>query len=78
MVPHPQDTDVNGNPAQFTYTVGTGKVSVFRNGKRINGYWTRKHLNQGTVLRTKQGKSIPLTPGNTWVVLIRNGTRTLG
>jgi len=78
VVAHPQDSDVLGNPSQFTYTVGKGKVSVFRNGKRIDGYWSRNKLKHGTLLRTKQGKRIPLMPGNTWVVLIRKGINVSG
>lgn len=78
VVPHPQDTDVNGNPSQFTITVGTGAVSVFRNGHRTNGTWSRKNVGSGTVLRTKAGKPLPLAPGKTWVVLVRNGVSTLG
>jgi hypothetical protein len=72
IVAHPQDSDVLGNPSQFTFTVGKGRLSVFRNGKRINGYWSRQHLRDGTSLRTR-GRAIPLAPGNTWVVLIRKG-----
>jgi hypothetical protein len=74
VVAHPADTDVNGNPSQFTYTVGKGSVAVFRQGKRINGTWTRAHLGSGTTLRTRTGKALPLAPGNTWVVLATNGT----
>jgi hypothetical protein len=73
VVSHPADTDVNGNPSQFTYTYGSGGVSVFRQGKRINGTWSRAHLASGTVLRTSAGKPLPLDPGNTWVVLVRSG-----
>lgn len=71
--PYLADKDVNGFPAQFTTTVGTGKVSVFRQGKRINGTWSRPKPSAGTTLHTSAGKSLPLNPGNTWVVLIRNG-----
>jgi hypothetical protein len=78
VVAHPQDTDVNGNPSQFTYTVGTGKVSVFRQGKRIDGSWSRPKVSAGTTLRTAAGKALPLAPGNTWVVLIRNGIPVAG
>src|SRR3954451_163695 len=67
VVPHPQDTDVNGNPSQFTSSVGTGPVSVFRHGKRINGTWTRRTTSSGTTLKMANGKSLPLVPGNTWV-----------
>ena len=78
VVAHPADRDVLGNPAQFTYTVGRGPVSVFRNGRRINGVWTRRHLSTGTVLRSATGKQIPLMPGNTWVILIRKGVPVFG
>jgi hypothetical protein len=70
---HPRDTDVLGNPSQFTYTTGHGGVQIFRYGKRIKGTWTRSNLHRGTILRALNGKRIPLAPGNTWVVLIRKG-----
>jgi hypothetical protein len=73
---HPRDTDINGNPSQFTITVGKGKVLVFRQGRRVVGTWTRHKLTQGTTLRTRKGKRIPLAPGNTWVVLVRRGIPT--
>jgi hypothetical protein len=76
VVSHPQDTDVAGNPSQFTYTVGSGKVLVFRQGKRIEGTWSRPNENAGTTLRTTAGKPLPLNPGNTWVVLATKGTPT--
>jgi hypothetical protein len=76
VVSHPQDTDVAGNPSQFTYTVGTGKVLVFRQGKRIAGTWSRPKTSSGTTLRTTTGKPLPLNPGNTWVVLATKGTPT--
>jgi hypothetical protein len=78
IVAHPQDTDVNGNPSQFTYTVGSGAVSVFRQGKRINGTWSRASKTAGTTLKTSSGASLPLDPGNTWVVLIRKGISITG
>jgi hypothetical protein len=70
---HPQDVDVLGNPSQFTVTVGHGAVAVFRQGKRINGTWSRAGVHHGTLLHTKHHKRLPLHPGNTWVVLVRNG-----
>jgi hypothetical protein len=78
VVSHPQDRDVLGNPSQFTYTVGKGAVSVFRQGKRIYGTWSRPNLKSGTALRTTAGKPLPLNPGNTWVILIRNGVPVSG
>jgi hypothetical protein len=78
VVSHPQDRDVLGNPAQFTYTVGSGAVAVFRDGKRINGTWSRPKTSSGTTLRTSTGRSLPLEPGNTWVVLATTGTPLAG
>jgi hypothetical protein len=78
VISHPEDTDVNGNPSQFTFTVGSGAVAVFRGGHRINGTWSRAKLVDGTRLHAANGKQIPLAPGNTWVVLIRRGVPVLG
>jgi hypothetical protein len=78
IIAHPQDRDVLGNPAQFTFTVGRGPVSVFRNGRRINGTWARRHLSSGTGLRTNSGKPLPLMPGNTWVILVKRGNAVSG
>jgi hypothetical protein len=78
VVAHRQDTDVNGNPSQFTYTVGGGSVAVFRHGKRINGRWSRPKLDGGTKFTLPDGKPLPLVPGNTWVILATNGTPLSG
>jgi hypothetical protein len=78
VIAHPQDTDVNGNPSQFTFTVGSGPVAIFRDGKRVDGSWSRPKLNDGTTWRTSGGKPIPLQPGNTWVVLATRGTPLAG
>ncbi|MGI8880969.1 MAG: DUF3048 domain-containing protein [Jatrophihabitans sp.] len=75
VVPHPQDTDVNGNPSQFTYTTGKNKVVVFRDGRRIDGTWSRPTLNSGTTLTDASGKAIALAPGGAWVALARIGTK---
>jgi hypothetical protein len=70
---HPRDTDVNGNPSQFTYTVGHGKAVIFRGGHRVDGTWHRHSVKDGTTWRAKNGKRIPLAPGNTWIILVRKG-----
>jgi hypothetical protein len=64
-----KDRDVLGNPAQYTHTVGTGRAVVYRNGKRIDGTWSRKNVNSGTILKSKDGKTIALSPGGAWFVL---------
>jgi hypothetical protein len=68
------DIDQAGNPAKVTHTVGTGKVSVFRNGRRIDGTWIRPAVTAGTRLRDAQGQPIALDPGGAWFVLVATGT----
>jgi hypothetical protein len=65
-----KDRDVLGNPAKYTHTVGTGKAVVFRNGRRINGTWSRASVNAGTSFKSASGQSIPLAPGGAWIVLV--------
>jgi len=67
---YPQDIDTAGNPAQYTHTIGRGKVSVFRNGRRIDGTWTRSSIRDGTHLKDAHGKPIALAPGGAWFVLV--------
>lgn len=76
--PYLADRDVNGYPAQFTTTIGSGAVSVFRQGKRVNGTWSRARKSAGTTLKAANGKPLPLNPGNTWVVLVRKGIPVRG
>ncbi|HZC53988.1 MAG TPA: DUF3048 domain-containing protein [Mycobacterium sp.] len=68
------DIDQAGNPAKVTHTVGTGAVSVFRGGHRIDGTWTRPALTAGTHLKDAHGKPIALAPGGAWFVLVATGT----
>lgn len=65
-----RDRDVLGNPAQYTHTLGHGRVAVFRNGRRINGTWSRNKVTAPTVLRGTNGKVIPLARGGEWFVLV--------
>lgn len=68
-----KDVDVAGNPSQYTHTIGSGRVAVFRNGHRIDGSWSRPRLTSGTMLRDGQGRPITLAPGGAWVVLVATG-----
>jgi hypothetical protein len=74
VTPYPADTDVNGNPSKYTHSVGTGKVVVFRNNRRIDGTWSRPNAQSGTTLTDVTGAPIGLAPGGAWVVLVANGT----
>ena len=65
-----KDRDVLGHPAKYTHTVGTGRAVVYRNGRRIEGTWSRSSVDTGTSFRDAAGKPIPLMPGGVWVVLV--------
>ena len=66
-----QYLDVNRNPQQFTHSIGSGVLRVFRNGRVYTGTWSRKGLSSPTILHDAKGKQITLMPGGTWVVLTR-------
>lgn len=57
--------------------VGEGKATVFTAGKRIDGIWNRPTLGSVATLTTADGTVIKLTPGRTWIELIRAGAGML-
>ena len=65
--------DVLGNRTPYTVTLGTGPVTVLRNGVAITGTWSRPSLTAGTSYVDAAGKAIPLKPGPTWVLLLPKG-----
>jgi Protein of unknown function (DUF3048) N-terminal domain/Protein of unknown function (DUF3048) C-terminal domain len=71
--PDRSDIDVNGNPSMFTTTVGSGRVVLFRNGKRLEGTWSRRSIGDRTRYKDGAGKPLLLAPGGTFVVLVRPG-----
>ena len=68
------DVDVNGNPSAYTKTLGSGRVVLFRDGKRIEGKWSRSTLSAPTKFTDAAGKPLLLSPGGTFVVLARLGS----
>jgi len=67
------DVDVNGNPSAFTESVGSGRVVLFRNGKRIEGKWSRSKVGNPTKFTDAAGKPLLFAPGGTFVTLVRPG-----
>jgi hypothetical protein len=67
----PNDHDVNGNPTMFTKTIGSGRMVLFRGGRRIAGTWSRPSLEAATSFRDAAGKPLLLAPGGTFVALVR-------
>lgn len=65
--------DVLGNVTPYTVTVGGGRMSMLRDGKRIDGQWTRPHPAAGTRFVDDAGVDLPLAPGPTWILLVPAG-----
>jgi hypothetical protein len=70
---NPNDVDVMGNPSQFTHSVGSGRVVLFRSGKRIEGKWSRATATSPTKFTDAAGKPLLMTPGGAIVVLATAG-----
>lgn len=67
---------VNGIGTMNSYAnlQGSGQVSIFTNGHRINGTWSRGSSASDVIqYADAQGHVITLTPGQTWVELLNAG-----
>ena len=49
--------------------VGKGKVTIYRDGKKIVGRWKRAKVSGPLRFTDKSGDPIALKPGQTWVAL---------
>jgi hypothetical protein len=67
------DVDVNGKPSAFTESVGSGRVVLFRDGKRIDGTWHRSSAAAATTFIDAAGNPLLFAPGGTIVALVRPG-----
>ena len=72
--PDRSDVDVKGNPSAFTKSVGSGRVVLFRDGKRIEGTWHRSSRGAPTTFTDAAGSPLLFAPGGTIVTLVRPGT----
>ncbi len=70
--------DASGGAVPEFVFVGTGRATVFTDGKRIEGTWTRPTLGSVATLTHSPGNPIELTPGRTWIQLIDAGAGLLG
>jgi hypothetical protein len=67
---HPDgNRDVRGALSVQSDTVGKGAVTIYRDGKKIDGRWRRTKVSAPLHFTDKSGKPIALKPGQTWVVL---------
>ena len=67
---HPDgNRDVLGAPSVQSDTVGKGKVTIYRDGRKITGQWKRTRASGPLRFTDKSGDVIALKPGQTWVAL---------
>ncbi|WP_327294030.1 MULTISPECIES: DUF3048 domain-containing protein [unclassified Streptomyces] len=52
----------------FTRTIGSGSGVVLRDGRSYDVHWSRPTADAGTAY-TSDGRTLPLRPGRTWIVL---------
>ncbi|MDO8362594.1 MAG: DUF3048 domain-containing protein [Actinomycetota bacterium] len=67
----PSAADANSPEAQ---TIGSGTVLVYTGGVVVQGTWSRPDRLSPIVLTDAGGAVIPLTPGRTFIELVRPGT----
>jgi hypothetical protein len=63
------ENDVGGYEVQ-SQLVGSGPLTVLRNGIAITGKWQRSSISTPTSLVSSTGTPIPLAPGTTWVEIV--------
>jgi hypothetical protein len=61
--------DVLGSASVLSKTVGRGDVTVYRDGRKIDGTWARSKASAPLRFTDSAGKNIALRPGRTWVTL---------
>ncbi|SHL04443.1 DUF3048 domain-containing protein [Actinacidiphila paucisporea] len=55
-------------PVPYSQTVGHGSAVILRNGRSYDATWDRPAASDGTAY-TFDGRTLPLHPGRTWIVL---------
>jgi hypothetical protein len=63
-----------GNQHMLYGTKGTGKASIFIDGKEISGTWKKAERESRTLLFDSSGKEVQLNRGNTWFTLQATGS----
>jgi hypothetical protein len=67
---HPDgNTDVLGSASVQSDTVGKGKVTLYRDGRKLTGTWSRESETGPMTFAMEPGEPLNLKPGSTWVSL---------
>lgn len=61
--------DSTGSPSYLSITVGTGKITLLRDGHAIEGTWRRSAAGLPFSYTDDAGRALPFKPGKTWVIL---------
>jgi hypothetical protein len=61
--------DTNGQPSYLTQTVGSGFMTLFRDGHQVTGRWSRSAADKPFAFVGSDGKPMPFKAGRTWVML---------
>ncbi|WP_223838449.1 DUF3048 domain-containing protein [Saccharopolyspora pogona] len=61
--------DVAGNPSPIAETVGSGPVTVLRDGRAFNGTWSRPAPDAAATYAGPSGEALLPTSGQVWIVL---------
>ncbi|MEM9565830.1 MAG: DUF3048 domain-containing protein [Actinomycetota bacterium] len=69
--------DAGGGAVPEFLFVGSGRATVFTDGRRIEGTWTRPTLTSVATLTEGPGRPIELTPGRTWIQLVETGSNAV-
>jgi hypothetical protein len=65
--------DVTGTPSiEIADETGSGKATLFRNGRAIRGQWEREDVQDPVLFKTKEGDDMVLAPGAVWIHLVPN------
>lgn len=61
---------LSGGSSPLAHTVGTGAVTVLRDGQAFRGTWSRPSPDAGMTFTTDTGAALPAAPGPVWVLLV--------
>lgn len=70
MYPSQYVEDPMGSHENLLTLTGTGPLQVFRNGRVVNGSWSRPDLTSPTAYLDAAGKPVAMEPGQTWIELV--------
>ena len=62
-------SDSVGSPSYISSTVGSGQVTLYRDGHAVDGTWSRTAAANSFTFTDGHGGTLPMKPGHTWIIL---------